>query len=1136
MAAAGPRALRAPGQVLRWSAVCMAAIFSGLLPSAARAGGEVAPPAIQQVVVAASGEAVTVRVVTSAPVPPTCRTFTLREPPRLVAELPGLLWEHPLPRRTAVGRAGVEAVRVGAYQRDPPVARVVFDLTVEPERLRYRMLSSPDSGQVVFEFQPPPGATAPSRRPAAASVELPRPPRQPPAEAATPEPTPAEAPPTGEAQHPPEPAPAEPVEPAAARGNRLPRPAAAEAAPAPAPGAQPPARPPRTDQVRLLVYGLLGLLVAAAAIAAVWWAERASRRAEDATRRGWLAEALRSADPMQRVGALRSLRSRPPEETAHVRDLLVAAAQDQSHLVADEARRLLAHAFPTEALLRQLVEGAPAARAEAARLLALRPTEEAAAALFEAAQSDHQGLRAAAMEALAVMARREPVRPVLRALTADEGARAAAAEVLAKAGVEAGGALRAALTDPDQAVRCGAIEALARLRPSDAASALAQALSDPSERVRASAVRALGLLGATGAPAEQLVQALGDHSPMVREQAALALARPGGPHLDQLITTLDRSASEDLQVRFSDEVLKAVAAAVEHPSPALVQALSSINRSFASGLAAALEASGILDAWVRRLGEADAAERDRLVAGLGAAAGAGAAAVLVRGLDVGDNRVREVCVRLLGEVGEVGAIAPIAGLLRLPDEALRASSAEALARLGGPEAVSALIGVLEDPSPRVRAAAAEGIGRAFEPGGEEGPPAEARTAGAALLEVLHDPAAEVRAAAAGALGRLRVEESIHALVDLALSDPEDAVRKAAMDSLEQMRAYNVLPLLLEVVSDPKPEIRARAMEIFARGGDPMATEVFIKALQDSSDEVRAIAARGLWEVASQGHGETLLPYIKSPDPKVRAAVAGALGKIHAAEYAGALAAAAADPDPRVRAAIVNAFARMGPSASYYLGVVGARLDDSDGFVRARAAEAVSAMAPESEDAGRRVSRLLTDPDPQAREAAAQCLVGYAKRGVCGPLLEALSDPERRQPIVRALGEVDDETLHGILRAAETTSGEAARAAVEALSDIVAATWTVEDIRPELASLDPAVRLAALEALALIRSPEAISETVRLLADDPSPQVRVRAAQLLAGQDGPGVAGALARAAQSDPDHQVRAAASAACRRASGSAS
>ena len=59
------------------------------------------------------------------------KSFVLDNPPRLVLDLPGAVLASDLPAVLPVEVAGIRQVRLGQFQSDPPIARIVLDLTGE---------------------------------------------------------------------------------------------------------------------------------------------------------------------------------------------------------------------------------------------------------------------------------------------------------------------------------------------------------------------------------------------------------------------------------------------------------------------------------------------------------------------------------------------------------------------------------------------------------------------------------------------------------------------------------------------------------------------------------------------------------------------------------------------------------------------------------------------------------------------------------------------------------------------------------------------------------------------------------------------------------------------------------------------
>jgi HEAT repeat protein len=1077
--------------------------------------GESAPARLVRITAAVSPGLTRVRIATDGPQPPQFTTVVLAQPTRVVVNLwnvttpPGFS-PPALPAGTAISK--VTADQLGGIV---PATRVVLHLTAAASAIRCQAKPSADDGSIVLALGLGAAETAPApaKQPAAppagggATAAFPVP------GSATAQPLPA-APAAGGTPAPP---------------TASPPPPAAPAAPSrPAPAREPrPAPPNLLHLLSIAVATLLGAGVASAA----WRWRTVRNRAQG--RRGWLQNALRSGEREQWASALRSVRAWAPNEIRGVDDLLLRVAEDSNHPAAETAREVLHMAFPLGLLARRIGRGRPAARTRAVRTIGLYGADTAAALLLKAAESPHGAVVEAAVAALTRQFCHDSARPLLQAM-ATPGARPSTCElvmrVVQRAGPKSGPALRRALLDPDQAVRCAALEALTVARPPGSVQAVVRLLTDPAEPTRARAAAALGVLGLENDTSDDLLGALTDASPQVQEEAAVALAQLGGGHLEELLLSLDRRACEDLGFSPSARLLETVATQAKEPLPAFARVLSCFNRGVAQDLARALDRAGKLDAWASQMMGADP-DQCRIIADiLQAAARAGVAEPAARAIASPAAAVRETCARIVGESATAGTTDLLRPLLAHTDEPVRAVAAAALGRVGAIQDAEALIAALSDPSSVVRAAAAGGLARLLAALRPKTPSAgQLEAAGvvtAALVTAARDSHASVRRATAEALGAADPEEATHALLDIALRDGDGEVRQAAMASLARLAEHQILPILLvEALNSGDAALRARAVEILAHAGDPLVSHLMIDSLQDADPGVRAMAGRGLWDVVSPKQCEPLVPFLNSPDPKVRAGVAGALGKTRSPQWTEALSAAAVDPDPRVRAAIMNALARIGPGAAQALGAVLARFDDSDAYVRARAVEATAALSPDRESCAEQVLQLAADPDLDVRRAAARCLLQYARAGSYGPLLELLADTELNAPALEALTEADAAVLHQTLSRAQQAP-HLGRRVIKALAQVLRDRWTVADLRPELASLDTESRLAGLEGLAILGTGEAIAEMARLLANDPDPRVRLRAARLLSPHlENLAVFQALRHAAQADPDAVVREAAS-----------
>lgn len=75
--------------------------------------------------------------------PPQCKALLLADPPRLVIDLDGAALTSPKHQPVGVKAGGIERVRIAQFQSEPAVVRVVLDLSVAPDSIRWMAGSVP---------------------------------------------------------------------------------------------------------------------------------------------------------------------------------------------------------------------------------------------------------------------------------------------------------------------------------------------------------------------------------------------------------------------------------------------------------------------------------------------------------------------------------------------------------------------------------------------------------------------------------------------------------------------------------------------------------------------------------------------------------------------------------------------------------------------------------------------------------------------------------------------------------------------------------------------------------------------------------------------------------------------------------
>ena len=305
--------------------------------------------------------------------------------------------------------------------------------------------------------------------------------------------------------------------------------------------------------------------------------------------------------------------------------------------------------------------------------------------------------------------------------------------------------------------------------------ALLELAGDVDPGTRAEAARLLGEIGA-GEAFEGLAMAmLQDPHPLVQEAALEALGR-----MDFELLARTLLEDEDALLRIASAAALAQGddpAALAQLIEALANDLSPEVKIAAAEALGELAAEGALDPLVESLLSGTETNEEVLAAVASALADLeldGALPPLLQALAADqDPAVQAAAAKALGELGLDGATDGLVdALLEGDDSLVRAAAAEALGDIQNPGALPGLQQAVDgDGSPEVMAAASAGLDSFELP----------ELAGA----LLGSEDAEVRAAAAELLGERGLPEAAGPLIE-SLSDPEESVRDAAVEGLQEL--------------------------------------------------------------------------------------------------------------------------------------------------------------------------------------------------------------------------------------------------------------------------------------------------------------------------------------------------------------
>jgi HEAT repeat protein len=547
-----------------------------------------------------------------------------------------------------------------------------------------------------------------------------------------------------------------------------------------------------------------------------------------------------------------------------------------------------------ETILEDLLHEDEELRRLAVERTSMLPAEEAVAALVAQLGDASWRVRKAAIDRLAASA---DVSSTARALVGslsdgdNPGRRNAAVEALVRCGPASLPVLLEATRDPDVDVRKQVVDVLAGIAHPGSAERLVELLGDPDANVRGAAADALGAVASSDAVPVLVDAAATDAEPLVRLSSLRALARmeaavsPG-----QLVGVLD------------DPLLRPPASVLLGSSDdpgaldVLVKGLSSNSRSAREAAMHALvtvavrntpdvvadriragwddPAPGLEDAF-ERVVDGPLSNRLALVQFLGLVRPEGAVVPLLRAGC--DEALEEVVLTVLSGFGEgaegqvdsfwdaleaesqvlacgvlgrsQGAVgeARLRRTLDARDAQLRVAAARALGKRRAEAAVPELVARLEaagsrdydepDESEEVAEAIVAVVGHeAATPGLVE------RTLG--LLDERIDGATDAyRLAATRILGRLGRPADLGRL-QLALTDPAEHVRRAAVEALARVVPGAVEPLRL-AMADESPMVRIGATKALAASGAPEAMADLATLAEDEDPRVRASAMRAV---------------------------------------------------------------------------------------------------------------------------------------------------------------------------------------------------------------------------------------------------------------------------------------------------
>jgi HEAT repeat protein len=469
-----------------------------------------------------------------------------------------------------------------------------------------------------------------------------------------------------------------------------------------------------------------------------------------------------------------------------------------------------------------------------------------------------------------------------RLLDARNEVAAAAADALARLGVDPAASLVAVIRESGSAER---LSLLPLLTSASSAAAVVECLRDPDADVRVRACVAVGRLGIAEALCN-IFPLLADASPAVSIAALSAVQAVGGVETERLAT--DAARSDDAAMRRAalrilayfgsktavDLFVGALADPDPHVVEAAIQGLPHLDdtRATKALLACARSASAAMRASAMRA--MTHAGSDLQVTPL-----------LLLGLRDPDPWVRYYACQSLGRLRCEAATRPITERLEDTAGQVRVAAVEALSHLRGDTATVALKNAALSQDADVRRAAIVGLGIT---GRSEVLPI--------LLEGAREADASTRLVAVSSLAGFKGHEALAALA-AAASDPDEAVRMAAIGCLAGRAGVDAAQVLIDLLSTTMVDRVQAALSTHASE----RVEGIALALERANDEIAPRLTSALARMRGRAATGTLISALQSANVCARKAAAVTLAASGTAQALSALERASAeDPDREVR--------------------------------------------------------------------------------------------------------------------------------------------------------------------------------------------------------------------------------------------
>ena len=420
--------------------------------------------------------------------------------------------------------------------------------------------------------------------------------------------------------------------------------------------------------------------------------------------------------------------------------------------------------------------------------------------------------------------------------------------------------------------------------------------------VRQMAAFALGLLGDKSA-LDALVTALRDPSPLVQGSAAEALGLIGDPAgadpIARLLSSIRQSGALAQPPGDDDDVKR------DTPTAAFRLGVYALARLKAYPALASVVLDQSSQPRVRWWPVAFALQRLEDKRAL--------PALLTLAKDA-HPYTRAFAVKGLAALRDPSALPTLMPLLTSGERSVLIETIRAVGRIGDPSTAPPLLKFIRDSStdPHVRLEAVNALG-----GLKGGLPALAEV-NDTLLDLMTDPNPAIRAAALRSVATMDPENFV-AILSALDPDPHWSVRAALAGVLGALVPEIALPRLKAMLADSDQRVLPSVLEALVKMKAPDAPQVLLDALKRDDPVVRAAAASGIGELKPPNGAAALADAYRFGQRdamyNARAAALAALTKYGAAEATPVLKSAFADKDWTVRVRAVMLLRELDPAAA-----------------------------------------------------------------------------------------------------------------------------------------------------------------------------------------------------------------------------